>query len=291
MSGPQVSVLGAVLSVLPDWIHPRQDASVVPRGVIINHCTVPGVVALTFDDGPYKYTSHVLDLLDQYDAKATFFVNGDNWVQGIDNESQPWPSILRRMVRSGHQVGSHTFSHVDMTSADSDMRYQQLHNLEESLTNVLGVYPAYFRPPYATCDGDCLTEVEDMGYHVVNFDIDTKDYANNRRNTIQNSKDIFSTALDAGRSNDSFLVLCHDVQKQTAMSLVQFMLDKIQEKGYRAVTVGECLGDPTWNCAGNDGDWFNEWWNGGCEPLSRYFWRESKKSPSGGAFCSATGEW
>ena len=58
----------------------------VPYGTILTHCTVPGVVALTFDDGPFTHTSHVLDLLDQYGAKATFFINGANYAFGIDDE-------------------------------------------------------------------------------------------------------------------------------------------------------------------------------------------------------------
>lgn len=225
----------------------RQTASAVPRGTIISHCTVPGVVALTFDDGPYKYTGHVLDLLDQHNAKATFFVNGDNWIQGLDDESTPWPGLLRRMVSSGHQVGSHSWSHVDMTTADSSTRQQQIHDLEHALSNVLGMYPAYFRPPYATCEQQCLVELDQMGYRIVNFDVDTKDYLYNTPDTIQTSIDRFSQALDAGREQDSFLVLSHDVQEETTNVLVEFMLNKIEERGYKAVTVGECLGDPPGN--------------------------------------------
>ena len=63
----------------------------IPRGVIIEHCTVPGVVALTFDDGPFIYTNHILDLLDEYCAKATFFINGENWSRGLSDFSTPWP--------------------------------------------------------------------------------------------------------------------------------------------------------------------------------------------------------
>lgn len=71
---------------LPD---PTLNAVAVPQGVVIKHCTVPGVVALTFDDGPYTYTSHILDLLDQYNAKATFFINGDNFSNNVDDPSEP----------------------------------------------------------------------------------------------------------------------------------------------------------------------------------------------------------
>lgn len=215
----------------------------IPYGVILTHCTVPGAVALTFDDGPYIYTSHVLDLLDQVGAKATFFINGDNYVGPIDDESQPWPDLLRRMVSSGHQIGSHTWSHVDLTAADSATRYYQMHQLEVTLSNILGIYPTYMRPPYAACEGACLSDLDQMGYHIINYDIDTKDYENDSPDLIANAMNTFSNGLASGGN----LVLSHDVHQQTALTLVPFMLQTVQQYGLRPVTVGECMGDPEEN--------------------------------------------
>ncbi|KAL2020810.1 hypothetical protein VTK56DRAFT_7903 [Thermocarpiscus australiensis] len=246
---PALLSIGLSLSrglAAPGFAH-EPNRRAVPRGVLIEHCTVPGVVALTFDDGPYIHTSHVLDLLDSYDAKATFFVNGENWSSDIDSASTPWPGILRRMDRSGHQIGSHTWSHVDLSSASSETRRYQISELEIALGNVLGKVPTYFRPPYGSCSADCLSDVGEMGYHVVNYDVDTKDYLYNSPDLIEMAKDLFSEALDAGGEDASFLVLSHDTLQSTAETLVPFMLDKIRERGYKAVTVGECLGDPARN--------------------------------------------
>ncbi|KAK3691985.1 carbohydrate esterase family 4 protein [Podospora appendiculata] len=261
----------------------RRAPDAVPRGYIIEHCTVPGVVALTFDDGPYTFTNHVLDLLDQYNAKATFFINGDNWSRHIDRKSTPWPETLRRMVGSGHQVGSHTWSHADLTAADSATRRREMYLLEKALVKVLGRYPTYFRPPYATCSPQCLAEVEQMGYHVINFDVDPKDYLYNQPWTVDEAMRRFSQAVDAGQPGSSFLVLSHDVQEQTAKTLTPFMLQKIHEHGYRAVTVGECLGDPpeNWRFAddipdwGDESDkdtttWFGSWLGSGYGPVDKY---------------------
>lgn len=216
----------------------------VPLGTIIEHCTVPGVVALTFDDGPFYHTPHILDLLDSYGAKGTFFVNGENWSKDIGNESLPWPEILRRMDASGHQIASHTFSHLDMTKADTETRYDQIFRLEATLGRIIGKVPTYFRPPFATCEGQCLADMEQMGLHIINFDVDTKDYLHNTPDTVGQSQNIFASALNKGDSGDSFLVLTHDVQEMTATTLLPFMLNMIREKGLRAVTVGECMGDP-----------------------------------------------
>jgi peptidoglycan/xylan/chitin deacetylase (PgdA/CDA1 family) len=70
-----------------------------------DHCKNPGTIALTFDDGPYNYTSHLLEVLAAYGAKATFFITGNNLGKGqIDIEETGWPDIIRRMHADGHQV-------------------------------------------------------------------------------------------------------------------------------------------------------------------------------------------
>ena len=79
--------------------------SSVPVGTVISSCTVPGTVALTFDDGPFTYTASVLDTLRRNGVAATFFVNGVNWADITSADSQ---ASVRRMVAEGHQIGSHS---------------------------------------------------------------------------------------------------------------------------------------------------------------------------------------
>jgi peptidoglycan/xylan/chitin deacetylase (PgdA/CDA1 family) len=70
-----------------------------------------GDIALTFDDGPFNFTGHLLDVLASYDAKATFFITGNNLEKGqIDVEETGWPKIIRRMHREGHQIAAHAWS-------------------------------------------------------------------------------------------------------------------------------------------------------------------------------------
>lgn len=77
--------------------------SAVPIGTIINRCTTPGTIALTFDDGPYQYTSELLDLLSRNGVRGTFFVNGQNFGNIYD-----YAGVVQRMHNEGHQVASHT---------------------------------------------------------------------------------------------------------------------------------------------------------------------------------------
>ncbi|KAH8893112.1 carbohydrate esterase family 4 protein [Thozetella sp. PMI_491] len=221
----------------------------LPYGTLVEHCNVPGTVALTFDDGPYQYTLHVLDLLDQYGANATFFVVGDNFGRGfLDDPSSPWPDVLRRMAGSGHQVGSHTWDHnVDLSQTDSSTRYDEMAKVEVALNNVLGYYPTYMRPPFGSCDAACQQDLGAMGYHVINFDVDTKDYENDSPDQIHVAIENFDAGVSGDPSSSSFIVLSHDVHENTAYTLAEYMLQSVQSRGFRAVTVGECLGDDASN--------------------------------------------
>jgi peptidoglycan/xylan/chitin deacetylase (PgdA/CDA1 family) len=201
-------------------------------------------VALTFDDGPYKYTDHVLDLLDEHNIKATFFIAGNNLgKKPIDDESTPWPAILRRMHKAGHQLASHTWTHQDLSAASQELREQQIIYNEMAFRNIFGWFPKYMRPPYGTCsrDSGCLDYVTKLGYHVINFNIDTKDFQNNTPEKIQTSKNTFNNGL--ADTSKGYIELSHDIQQQTAYNLTEYMIKTLQDKGYRAVTVAECLGD------------------------------------------------
>ncbi|OAL07765.1 glycoside hydrolase/deacetylase [Phaeosphaeriaceae sp. SRC1lsM3a] len=75
----------------------------------INNCVKDGDIALTFDDGPFNLTYHLLDVLASYGAKATFFITGNHLGKGqIDVEETGWPDAIRRMQRDGHQIAAHT---------------------------------------------------------------------------------------------------------------------------------------------------------------------------------------
>ncbi|KAM0133263.1 hypothetical protein ACHAPC_008333 [Botrytis cinerea] len=213
----------------------------------IYDCATPGDMALTFDDGPYIYTSHILDLLAQYNASATFFITGNNNGKGhIDNTSLEWPALIKRMYDNGHQVASHTWSHPDLCNITSAQRKNEMWKNEMALRNVIGVIPTYMRPPYSSCTAECGCEadMQELGYHVTYFSLDTQDYLNDSPTLIHNAQTIFSNTLNASNPRtDHPLVISHDIHNQTSQVLVEYMLKTAVAKGYRPVTVGTCLGD------------------------------------------------
>ncbi|KAJ6164801.1 Glycoside hydrolase/deacetylase beta/alpha-barrel [Penicillium chermesinum] len=218
-------------------------SSVVPYGPEeIRSCAVPGTVALTFDDGPTRYTNDLLDLLDKYEAPSTFFITGINNGKGqIDDPDLPWAALIERMLLSGHQVASHTWSHEDLSKVTAVQRADQIEKNEAALRNVMGSFPTYMRPPYSSCakDSGCREHLGKLGYHIILYDIDTDDYKNDHPNLIQRSKDIFDQALSAASpASKSWLIIAHDAHEQTVHNLTEHMLKTMARLGYRPSTVG-----------------------------------------------------
>ncbi|RKF61254.1 putative peptidoglycan-N-acetylglucosamine deacetylase [Erysiphe neolycopersici] len=150
----------------------------------------------------------------------------------------------------GHQVASHTWSHADLGKLSSNERKNEMIKNEMALRNILGVIPAYMRPPYSSCSAEsgCEDDMKDLGYHITYFDLDTQDYLNDSPDKIGKSKTIFKDAITGKSSADSeFLAISHDIHEQTSEQLVEYMLQTLQSRGFKAVTVGTCLNDPKQN--------------------------------------------
>jgi peptidoglycan/xylan/chitin deacetylase (PgdA/CDA1 family) len=110
-----VAALATTVLAHPQHAHSHAKRT-EPYGSVITSCTVPGTVALTFDDGPFIYTNDLLDKLAAVGFKASFFQNGQNW-DNIYN----YNATIQRMITDGHQVCSHTYVH----------HYRPLHMLKE----------------------------------------------------------------------------------------------------------------------------------------------------------------
>lgn len=226
-------VAGAIASPFADI-----EARTLPFGTLIHRCTEPNTIALTFDDGPFTFTPDVLDMFNDAGAKATFFLNGHNWGYMTDHKA-----TVVRMIAEGHQVGHHTWSHPDLATLTTEETTTQMTLLEDALIGVIGKFPTYMRPPFFSYTDSTLQTLGQLGYHVIHANIDTLDWNFQGQCEIQTSIRLFDEGLDDGGS----IVLAHDVHSYTAYELVPAMLQMVSDRGLRAVTVGECLGDPETN--------------------------------------------
>lgn len=152
------------------------------------------------------------------------------------------------MIAEGHQVASHTWDHADLATLSDSQVTTEMTQLETALMSVIGKAPTYMRPPYFSCGSACLNVMNTLGYHVIHTNLDTQDWQYDSASGIQNSKDIFASALNAASSSSSsWIPLTHDVHQYTVESLVQYMITTFKAKGYTSALVGECLGDPSAN--------------------------------------------
>ncbi|KAI1854000.1 hypothetical protein JX265_003677 [Neoarthrinium moseri] len=220
----------------------RPKIGTVPYNADITACNVPGTVALTYDDGPGPYTEELLQILESNNVKATFFINGNNGQGPITDNG--FARVIKKAYDDGHQIASHTWSHADLAHLSTEERTREMTQLEDALESIIGVIPTYMRPPYTSCEADCMQDMDDLGYHVANYNIDTRDWAGD----YNFAREVYSSALSSSSpSSAGFIELTHDIHAETVHTFTQFMIDEAREHGYKLVTLGECLGDPVSN--------------------------------------------
>lgn len=205
---------------------------------VITTCTVPNTLAITFDDGPYRYTSELLDYLNEQDVKATFFMNGDN---AGDVYEYDW--VVKRAFNEGHQVASHTWSHPDLNKLSVEDIEHEMSRLDEAFKSVIGVRPVYMRPPYGNTNSVTRRTLCDMGYKIVTWSMDTNDWRH--PDNVEASMKAYRSALSQpGAHKRGHIALQHDIHRTTALKLAPAAIKYAKEKGFNIVTVGECLGEP-----------------------------------------------
>lgn len=124
--------------------------------------------ALTFDDGPSMYTDHLLDILDQYQVKATFCMMGAHVAK--------YPATVKRAYEAGHQIVSHTYSHPHLMSLTNEQIVQELQATEDAIIRATGVRPRYVRPPFGEADARVKGIFSAMEYKTLLWNVDPTDY-------------------------------------------------------------------------------------------------------------------
>ncbi len=177
------------------------------------------MIALTFDDGPGKYTGRLLKLLQKYDARATFFMVGENIAY--------YPETVEQMKEIGCEYGNHTWSHKDLTKLKKKGIEGQLKKTDKQLVKVTGEMTTLARPPYGAVDKKVRKHVKSP---LVLWSMDTLDWKR------KDAKKIANYVLK--HVEDGEIVLLHDIHKET-VEAVEIMLPKLIKKGYQIVTVSE----------------------------------------------------
>ena len=185
-------------------------------------------IALTFDDGPGPYTEKLLDILDKYDAKATFFL--------IGSKVSARANTLRRMQSRGHQLGNHSWSHPELNKVSAEQLASEIDQTNNAIKQAVGTKPNIIRPPYGAFNRAVLEQFRQRGMSAVVWSVDTRDWAD------RNSEIVCSRAV-AGARNGA-VILMHDIHP-TSVNAVPCILDSLKQQGYSFVTVQNLIGDMT----------------------------------------------
>lgn len=212
-----------------------QGGAPVARGVVFKQCVSPGIFALTFDDGPGDQTPAILDILKKRGVTATFFTMGEN----IEH-SQRNKDILFRTFNEGHMVASHTYTHPDMAKLTKDQILSEMQKSSDAIYNVLKLRPKYMRFPYGSFSDMALSLMGQLGYVVVDWNLDTNDWRTQSATKVM--QEINSALTGADISKDNFISLNHDIQDAT-LQTVDAIIDKVLAKGMKFVPINECLND------------------------------------------------
>lgn len=186
-------------------------------------------IALTFDDGPHpSLTGQILDILDAHNVKATFFMVGINVFY--------YPEVAKEVLKRGHEVGNHTFSHSHIPKMSSSVLKREIEECEDILEELCEYRPHLFRPPQGALNEAVEHCAEQGDYALVLWSLDTRDWE------CKDTEQIVDTVLERIQSGD--IVLMHDyigVASRTPDAL-RILLPKLLERGFEPTTVSDLLG-------------------------------------------------
>ncbi|WP_346433849.1 polysaccharide deacetylase family protein [Nonomuraea composti] len=187
-------------------------------------CEQVKCIALTFDDGPGKYAGTLLDTLKKYDAKATFFLEG----QYVKSR----PQFVKRMAAEGHELGNHSYSHPDFTKSEAGTIKSEIQKTQDAVKKAAGVEPKLLRPPYGLADLQVSDIAAEFGMPMILWTAGSQDWSSKNVDAIQ--KQTLAVAKPNG------IILMHDWVKQTVDGMPA-LIKTLQSKGYHLVTVSDVV--------------------------------------------------
>lgn len=204
---------GAALSASPAPIAADGGATIEPQE------EPPIYMALTFDDGPGRYTEALLDGLCERGVRATFFL--------IGKQLGDYEEVVLRMAADGHQIGNHSYDHADLSVLSCEAAVEDIARCDAALQALLGKNTYWVRPPYGLL---CAPTLGRVPAPLVTWSVDTEDWKTKDENAILDH--IYRESFDG------CIILLHD-QYPATLSAALTAIDHLQQQGVCFVTVEE----------------------------------------------------
>jgi polysaccharide deacetylase family sporulation protein PdaB len=208
----------------------RLNQSTEHLGIVKKVQTDKPWIALTFDDGPDSFeTPEILDVLKKYNAKATFFIIGE--------QGHKHPDMLLRELSEGHELANHSFSHCNFSHLTGIEIEDEIFKSDDEIFSITGQHTKLFRPPGGYYNDKIVQTTQQAGYTVIlwTWYQDSKDWSK------PGVQIIVHRVVSNAHPGD--IVLFHDRisgKSQTAKALNE-ILPQLQKQGYIFVTVSELI--------------------------------------------------
>ncbi len=185
-----------------------------------------GCVALTFDDGVDEVlTPPLLDLLDRYGAKASFFIIGE--------KAKRYPHIVEMIHQRGHSIGNHSMHHKgSFPMQSSEAIYREIEECNAAIESIIGERVRYFRPPFGVTNPMVGSAVRRSGLCSVGWSVRSFDTMNHSVERV--------VSRVIGQIQGGDIVLMHD-NREGVLDLVERILRYLESNNYRVVSIDELL--------------------------------------------------
>jgi peptidoglycan-N-acetylglucosamine deacetylase len=243
MSRPQKGARDLEVDSANGFIKSEQFTALPSSYVVQRTGDRPGMLALTFDDGPDpRWTPAILDILKQENVPATFFIIGKN--------GQAYPDLVRRIVDEGHEIGNHSFTHPNLGEIPLSLTELELNATQRLIESEVGRSTVLFRPPYfGDAEADKPQEVEPalvaqrLGYIMVGVRIDPDDWQ-----LPVTADQIVNRTIDRAKDSNpetrGEIILLHDSGGNRAATIEALprLIHELKARGFKFVAVSDLAG-------------------------------------------------
>ena len=220
---------GAVRNTLIEQTVSGNSVSLIREKKLPIYCvkTDKKQIALTFDGAwGNEDTATLLDILDRQGVHVTFFFTG-GWVE-------KFPEDVKTILSKGHEVGNHSENHKQMSTLSKEQCKEEIQKVHNKVKNLTGLEMTIFRPPFGDYDDTVIEAANELGYHVIQWDVDSLDWKD------YGADSILHTVTNHKHLGNGSIILMHNGAKYTKDALEK-MIVKLKEMGYEFVTVSKLI--------------------------------------------------
>ncbi len=184
-------------------------------------------VSLSFDAAwGNEDTKDILEILSKYDVKVTFFMTGE-WIE-------KYPEDVKAIAEAGHDLANHSMNHKEMSKLSNEQCKEEIMKPHQMVKELTGVEMQLFRPPYGDYNNVVVESANEVGYHCVQWDVDSLDWKD------YGTESIINTVVNHKHLGNGSIILLHNGAKYTPGAL-EAVIVGLQEKGYELVPISQLI--------------------------------------------------